>query len=279
VTRRFSWQATIALVALVGAAGAAAAYLSESRDLDRGISSAALAGRVHARVILPAGYREHPLRRYPVVYFLHGLPASSSAYQGNDWLLDALQQAGSAILVIPQGARDNDTDPEYLDWGVGRNWMTYVSTEVPNYVDSHFRTIANRNGRAIVGLSAGGYGATVTGLTHLARFSVIESWSGYFHPTDPTGTKAVDHGPLAIAHRLIPRLHADQQNRPTYLAFYVGRGDVRFRDENRLFDRELTAAHVPHRFAVYPGAHTTALWQQHATAWLSLALRHLARPS
>ena len=279
MTRRFSWQAAIALVALVGAAGAAAAYLSASRDLDRGITSNALAGRVHARVILPAGYREHPLRRYPVVYFLHGLPASGSAYQGNDWLLDAMQQAGPAILVIPQGARDTDTDPEYLDWGVGRNWMTYVSTEVPNYVDAHFRTIANRDGRAIVGLSAGGYGATVIGLNHLARFSVIESWSGYFHPTDPTGTRALARGPHAVAHRLIPQLHASQKSRPTLLAFYVGRSDLRFRDENVLFDRELTAAHVPHRFALYPGAHTTTLWQRHATAWLSLALRHLARPS
>ena len=43
-----------------------------------------------------------------------------------------------------------------------------------------------------MGLSAGGYGAVILGIHHLDRFSVIESWSGYFHPTDPTGTIALD---------------------------------------------------------------------------------------
>ena len=262
---------------MLAVAGAAGALLRSGREVDEDITSAALAGRVHARVVLPAGYDAHPARRYPVVYFLHGLPASSSSYQGNDWLLDALAAAGQAILVIPQGARDSDSDPEYLDWGQGRNWATYVGTEVPRYVDAHFRTIPSRAGRAIVGVSAGGYGATVIGLNHLGRFSVIESWSGYFHPTDPTGTRALDHGPLAVVHQLVPELHADQ--RSTFLAFYVGRGDTRFRDENVQLDRELTAAHVPHVFELYRGAHETSLWQGHAEAWFRLALQHLAPPS
>ena len=46
-------------------------------------------------------------------------------------------------------------------------------------------------GRAIVGLSAGCYGATMLGLNHLGEFSVIESWSGYFHATDPSGNRAL----------------------------------------------------------------------------------------
>ena len=252
---------------------------SPHRDLDEGITSVALGGRVHARVILPAGYDDASRRRYPVVYFLHGLPGSSSSYQGNDWLLDALAQAGPAILVIPQGARKGDTDPEYLDWGRGRNWSTYVTTELPRFIDAHFRTIANRSGRAIAGVSAGGYGAAVIGLNHLSRFSVIESWSGYFHPTDPTGTQALARGRLTIVHQLIGGLQRDLRRRPTFLAFYVGTGDVRFRAENVQFDRELTAAHVPHVFALYPGKHQTSLWQRHAVAWLRLALSHLAKPT
>ena len=207
--RRVSWHAAAAIVVLVAAAAATGAFLRSGREVDEGITSVALGGRVHARVILPAGYDDVPHRRYPVVYFLHGLPGSSSSYQGNDWLLDAIQQAGPAILVLPQGARDSDTDPEYLDWGVGRNWATYVSTELPGYIDAHFRTLARREGRAIVGVSAGGYGAAVTGLNHLGRFSVIESWSGYFHPTDPTGTRALARGRLSIVHRLIGDLKSD----------------------------------------------------------------------
>ena len=277
--KRATWYVAAAAVVLVSAAGAGAAFLRSNRDLDEGITSVALGGKVHARVILPAGYDDALRRRYPVVYFLHGLPGTGSSYQGNDWLLDAFATAGPAILVIPQGARDNDTDPEYLDWGRGRNWSTYVTTELPRFIDAHFRTIANRSGRAIAGVSAGGYGAAVIGLNHLSRFSVIESWSGYFHPTDPTGTQALARGPLTIVHQLIGKLQRDVRRRPTFLAFYVGKGDVRFRAENVQFDRELSAAHVLHSFALYPGAHQTSLWQRHAVAWLRLALVHLAKPT
>jgi enterochelin esterase-like enzyme len=253
--------------------------LRGARTVDDGFISVAVGGPVHARVLLPASYDDTPGRRYPVVYFLHGLPASSSSYLGNTWLEHALQQAGPAILVLPQGARDADSDPEYLDWGTGRNWATYVSTELVRHIDSRFRTIPNRSGRAIVGLSAGGYGATIIGLNHLDRFSVIESWSGYFHPTDPSGTKALARGPLAIAHRLIPHLKRDQQRRPTFFAFYVGQGDERFEAENVQLAHELTAAKVRYLFELYSGAHETALWRRHAAQWLGLALHHLASPS
>ena len=275
MTRRVKWQATITFSALVLAGAATAAYLRATREVDRPIASVALGGPVHARVVLPPGYDESD-RRYPVVYFLHGLPATSTSYQGNDWLIDSLEQAGRAILVMPQGARDSDTDPEYLDWGANRKWATYVSTELPRYVDGHFRTIANRTGRAIVGISAGGYGAMDLGLNHLGTYAVIESWSGYFHPTDPTGTRALARGPLAVAQQLIPELAAYRRRHPIYVGFYVGSGDARFRSENVLFDRKLSAAGVRHTFAVYPGAHMTTLWQRHATDWLRQALRHLS---
>ncbi len=110
----------------VGAAAARGVPQRNRRDLDRGITPSRSPARVHARVILPAGYAT--AARYPVVYFLHGLPPRPRrAYQGTTGCSTRCKQAGPAILVIPQGARDTDTDPEYLDWGVGRNWMTYVS--------------------------------------------------------------------------------------------------------------------------------------------------------
>jgi len=274
---RYRRATIVALVVLAAAAAAGAAILRQSRELDETIRSVALSGRVHARVVLPPGY-SHSKERYPVVYFLHGLPANAAAYTGNDWLVDALERAGPAILVIPQGARVGDTDPEYLNWGAGRNWETYVATEVPRYVDAHFRTIRSRSGRAIVGVSAGGYGAMILGLHHLAEFSVIESWSGYFHPTDPTGTVSLPREPAASARNLVGDLRSDEKQEPTFIGFYVGRGDARFRSDNERLDAQLAAAHVPHTFDVYPGAHTTALWEAHGTAWLQLALRHL-RPA
>jgi S-formylglutathione hydrolase FrmB len=274
---RYRRATLIALVVLAAAAAAGAAVLHESRDLDERIRSVALNGTVHARIVLPPGYSD-TTKRYPVVYFLHGLPANAAAYRGNDWLIDELERAGPAILVIPQGARVGDRDPEYLNWGAGRNWETYVAMEVPRYVDAHFRTIRSRSARAIVGVSAGGYGAMILGLHHLGEFSVIESWSGYFHPTDPIGTVSLPREPSASARNLVGDLRSDEQQEPTFIGFYVGRGDARFRSDNVRFDAQLTTDHVPHTFDLYPGAHTTALWTAHGTAWLRLALRHLSAP-
>lgn len=276
-TVRLPRAAVIGVVVLALAAAAGAAVLRQSRDLDEHFTSVALQGRVHARVVLPPGYKDSG-KRYPVVYFLHGLPATAAAYRGNDWLIDALERAGPAILVIPQGAREGDDDPEYLNWGAGRNWETYVAEEVPRYVDGHFRTIRSREGRAIIGLSAGGYGATILGLHHLGRFSVIESWSGYFEPTDPSGTVVLPREPQATAANLIGSVHTAERRLPTFIGLYVGRSDTRFRDDNVRFDAQLTAGHVPHVFDVYPGGHETALWQAHAVTWLRLALHHLAAP-
>ena len=272
-------RVVLGLAALACAAGATAALLSSKAvQLDERVPSEALAAKVHALVVLPPGYRTSGLR-YPVVYFLHGLPASGAAYKESSWMETALEQAGAAILVEPQGARPGDTDPEYLNWGAGRGWETFVSEELVRYVDAHFRTIRSRTGRAIVGLSAGGYGATILGLHHLGSFSVIESWSGYFHPTNPAGTAPLPRGPRTNAHRLIARLRADERKRPTFFAFYVGRGDDRFRDENERFSRELTAAGVRHVFELYSGGHSTALWEAQAPSWLRLALVHLDAPT
>lgn len=267
-------RALIVLVAVAALAGAAVAIARQTTGLDEPIRSVALGGRVHALVVLPSDYATSG-ERYPVVYFLHGLPAGPTAYRSFGWLEDAFADVGGAILVVPQGARAGDTDPEYRDWGVGRNWETYIARELPAYVDAHFRTIANRDGRAIMGLSAGGYGATAIGLANLGRFSVVESWSGYFHPTDPTGTKTITAGPHSDVHALIALLQADERSRPTFLGFYVGRGDDRFRQENEQLNRELNAARIPHAFTEYPGGHETALWRSHAVDWLRLGLAHL----
>jgi enterochelin esterase-like enzyme len=279
--------ALVALAALIAVDAAHPRFASSSRshaplvESQRTIYSPAVRGRLRLDVYVPAGYASSP-RRYPVVYFLHGLPASSTAYRGADFLARALAASGrQAIIVAPQGARDDDTDPEYLDWGNGRNWETAITRDVVGYVDSHLRTIPRRSARAIVGLSAGGYGAVILALHHLPSFSVVESWSGYFHPTDPAGVKALDLGSpsanvRASAHSFVRGLRRGFARRPTFFAFYVGKEDARFRAENGRFDRELTAAHVPHVFRVYPGGHEQSVWSAHAKAWLALAVDHLS---
>lgn len=256
--------------------------MGDPRVQDVEIDSRALDGSIRAAIVLPADYATSG-KRYPVITFLHGLPAAPFAYRGVGFLQRALDSlGGEAIVVAPQGARDGDDDPEYHDWGPGRNWETAIGVELRRYVDSHYRTIPNRRARAIVGLSAGGYGAMLVALHNLQAFGVVESWSGYFTPTDPSGTRTLDLGSReanrrASAHALVVALRADQRRRPTFVAFYVGRGDERFREENVLLHRELDAAGVKHTFQIVPGGHSAAVWQAHAPDWLRLALRQMTR--
>ena len=279
VRRSRLWLLLLLAPTLVLAGGAPAGL--GARVVETSFRSQAVRGVVRMEVYLPADYTTSG-KRYPVIYFLHGLPASSSSYRGADFLRDALDRAGRpAILVAPQGARDRDSDPEYLDWAPGRNWETAVGQELPRFVDRTFRTIPSRRGRALVGLSAGGYGATLLALHHLGAFAVVESWSGYFHPTNPSGTAPLDLGSRAAnakasVHTYVQTMRRAFRRRPTFFAFYVGRGDTRFRDENLRLHRELLAAGVPHLFRLYPGAHAQTVWSAHAAAWLRLALDHLA---
>ena len=258
--------------ALLGASPASAAQ----RRIDTSFHSAAIAGTLHFEVYLPSGYAIGTYR-YPVVYVLHGLPSSPSAYTSLQFVeraVDTLRQ--QAIVVIPQGARAGETDPEYFDQGPGHRWATAIASELPQVVDSRYRTIATRAGRALVGISAGGYGAMQLAFNNLGEFSVVESWSGYFHPTDPTGEKALDLGPDADVHRLLQSVGATLRRRKTYIAFYVGKGDVRFYAENQTLNQELSEGGIAHVFRAYPGGHDQALWQQYAAPWLELALVHLA---
>jgi enterochelin esterase-like enzyme len=267
------------VIVLAGAllsAAIAAAGPDRSRIQDDHFHSVALAGTLHFEVYLPADYATS-VRRYPVIYFLHGLPSGATAYQGVGFVEQALDRAGrSAILVAPQGARWNELDPEYVDHGPGDRWETAIASELPVIVDSLYRTIPTRAARAIVGVSAGGFGAMHIGFAHLASFSVIQSWSGYFHPTDPSGTKAIDLGPDNDVHRQLLATRAQLLRLHTTVAFYIGDSDSRFAAENRQLNLELSRAGIPHVFRVYPGGHEQQLWERYATAWLSLALANLA---
>jgi S-formylglutathione hydrolase FrmB len=254
---------------------------ASARTDDAAFHSAALHGTLHFEVYLPSGYATSGLH-YPVVYFLHGLPAGSRDYRDLGFVEKALASLSRpSILVVPQGARSGDPDPEYLDQGTGRRWATAIATELPRVVDARFRTISARTGRALIGLSAGGYGAMHLALDHLADFSVVESWSGYFHPTDPTGLRALDLGSKQLdavadvhaqARQAVPKLPAQ----PILIAFYVGRDDTRFEAENEQLNQELSRAGIPHVFRIYSGGHDQRLWSRYAPEWLALALHRLA---
>jgi enterochelin esterase-like enzyme len=249
---------------------------------DHVVHSRALEGALHYEVWTPPGYATSG-KRYPVIYVLHGLPGNSTSFKALSFFSPTLDRMDAqAIVVSPQGARGDAPDDEYQDLAPGREWETALTQELPAVVASHYRTLPGRNARAIVGVSAGGYGAMSLGLHHLAEYRVVESWSGYFHATSPDGSQPMQFaqaGKAAYAnlHTLVHRLAKRLHSLPTLIAFYTGSDDPYpgFTAENKQFDRELASAGVAHRFAVYPGGHDGALWNAHLADWLGQALRTL----
>jgi enterochelin esterase-like enzyme len=247
--------------------------------------SNAVRGTLHYAIALPPGYSSSR-KRYPVVYVLHGLPAGAQAYRGISGYAESLAATKHpAIVVGAQGARARDTDPEWHDWGPGRNWETATQQELVAFVDGHYRTLAARSARAIVGISAGGYGATLIALHHPETFKVIESWSGYFHLTTPEG-RTLDLGSDAaiedaIAHASVPQIeHRFRPYGRTFFGFYIGNQDPYpgFDADNVRLSDELKTAGIPHTFRIYRGAHNSTFWDQHQDEWLSGAVTHLDRP-
>lgn len=250
---------------------------------DAAVYSQALEGALHYEVWTPPGYATHPQKRYPVIYVLHGLPGGTNSFRSLGLFTPTLNRlAAQAIVVSPQGARSDAPDDEYQDLGAGHDWETAISSELPAAIAARYRTLPGRDARAIVGISAGGYGAMSIGLHHLRDYRVVESWSGYFHATSPDGSQPMSFASAGKAqranlHTLVHRLARVLRREPTLIAFYTGSHDPYpgFTTENRRFHRELAAANVPHRFAVYPGGHDPTLWTSHLADWLGQALRTL----
>src|SRR5215212_10439481 len=115
-------------------------------------------------VLLPADYKRGSSkdRRYPVLYLLHGLGGSAA-----DWVSERAHLADYAaqypfIVVVPEGK-----DGWYTD-GPAPNakFESYFVEELIPDVDRRFRTLASREGRAVAGLSMGGYGSMKFALKH-----------------------------------------------------------------------------------------------------------------
>jgi enterochelin esterase-like enzyme len=267
------------IVARTGARPARVGHNGTWKSVSIDCRSPALGGTLPAQVYLPPHWGAGG-RHYRVLYFLHGLPADPSAYKRTGFVAHELGVNGlQAIVVTPQGARDEDSDREYLDWSRTENWPRAISHDLTSCIDHRYPTVNSRRGRALIGLSAGGYGAMNIGLRNLDTFAVIESWSGYFVATDPSGLHVLKLSTAkAQEAATVPSgdgLRRSLRRHPTLVGFYVGRADSRFLTMNRMFDATLAQHGVPHVFRTYPGGHELALWQAEAPAWLRMALTYL----
>lgn len=247
------------------------------------VPSPALGGRrQEAYVYLPSGYAQHPSRRYPALYLLHGFPGRPLAFLETvqmgivDDALTARHKAQPLILVMPFGSTGTFTDQEWANgYTHGNGWATFVARDLVRYVDAHYRTLPDAAGRAIGGLSEGGYGAINIALHHPREFSVVESWSGYERPDK---LRSIFGPRLQLLGRndprkLLPRDVRTLHSVGTYFWFYSGSTD-RFRHQNAAFARTLSADRVPHRYFQVYGGHNWAIWRDQArAAYLAAATR------
>jgi putative tributyrin esterase len=129
-------------------------------------------------VYLPPGYADSGLR-YPVLYFLHGGGGDAADPVAEGRLRETMDEIATedprdaAIVVMPDGANGQWYDS--VD-GTIRN-EEYVTDAVVDYVDRSFRTIAARDGRAVVGVSNGGFGALLFAAKHPDRFAAAGGMS------------------------------------------------------------------------------------------------------
>ena len=149
-----------------------------------GIYSNAMQRSYNCVVITPESYKKKEY--FPVVYLLHG---HSGAY--NNWIKKVPQLKNYAdqyqvIIICPDGAYSS----WYFDSPVDSTmkFETYISKEVPAFIDSHYKTIKDRRARAITGLSMGGHGGLFLGFRHSDFFGACGSMSGALvidYITDP----------------------------------------------------------------------------------------------
>jgi len=181
------------------------------------------------------------------------------------------------ILVMPFGSTGTFTDEEWAN-GIRphQGWETFVARDLVRAIDSRYRTIPTGAGRALGGLSEGGYGALNIGLHHPGEFRVLESWSGY---EKADNLRSIFGGkPDLLAQnspfQTLAAVAPDLRQAHTYVWFYSGTTD-RLRDQNKDFAAQLARLGIAHRFFLVRGGHNWGLWRGEASLALLAATTHL----
>ena len=143
-------------------------------------------------VYLPPSYAMSPNRRYPVVYFLHGYGIGAEAYWNMMTVpqtFDAAMAAGTRemILVHPDSFTVHNGSM-YSNSPTTGDWETFMAEELVAYIDSHYRTVANRASRGLAGHSMGGYGAFRIGMKFPQVFSSLYPMSSCCLMNNPNST-------------------------------------------------------------------------------------------
>jgi S-formylglutathione hydrolase FrmB len=313
VTRRRLVAAALACVALAAPSTAAAQLeVVDRRPLgprltEYTLRTDALAQDTKVRVLLPDGYDPAAGRRYPVLYLLHGCCDDFRSWSDKG-AVEAITAGQPLVVVMPDGGRAGF----YSDWfnngafGPPR-WETYHVDRLIPWVERSFRVLGAREGRAIAGLSMGGFGTMSYAGRHPDRFVAAASFSGALDTLDPSG-QAVEAialqegappgsiwGPRAteeVRWRAHNPVDLAENLRPLRLTVRTGNGlpggpygggpdplEIGVHRMSTSFHERLAELDIPHVWDDYgPGAHQWPYWQRALAQTLPGVMAAFAAP-
>ncbi|MFN8251124.1 MAG: alpha/beta hydrolase family protein [Ferruginibacter sp.] len=224
--------------------------------------SAAMKKKIKAVVITPQSYDTAKL--LPVIYLLHGYSDNYAGWLSNAKGVDVLADQYNVIVVCPDGGYGSWYWNSPVDSSF--RYETYIATELVQYTDSHYRTIAGKKGRAITGLSMGGHGALYLAIKHPDVFGAAGSMSG-----------GVDIRPFPNKWDMAKRLGAYaanpqywEQNTVVNMLHLIQPGTLQliidcgtedfFYEVNQQLHQQLLYRNIPHDYITRPGKHDWNYW-------------------
>ncbi|MAG68834.1 MAG: esterase [Acidobacteria bacterium] len=256
---------------VIGAAGPAlaqarAAWVDPDRTPPSGMRyrtfhSAQADGDVSYLVYLPPDYEAAATRRYPVIYWMHGLGGRQAGGARLAARLDRGSRAGEApavIVVSINGLRAS----MYSDSKDGlRPVESMIVDDLVPHVDATYRTVPQRQARAVAGMSMGGYGTFRLGFKYPEFFGVMSSFAAALH-TEATLAEnraaiyeAVYGGDADYARQNTPwtlaEMNADAVRGRTVIRQIIGTADGLL-EWNRAFHRLLEQRGVEHDYIEVP---------------------------
>ena len=245
-------------------------------------------------IYLPESYEDGSNKQYPVLYILHGLLGNNKSWFSDMRLqevIDLLSASGEAdemIIVSPHAggnpAREQNGYFNMPDW----NYEDFFFEEFLPKIENSYRIKADKDHRAIAGLSMGGGGATAYGQHHPEMFGSVYAMSALMNiPGDnPVNIpdpedKVAKLNKSVIENSCIDFVsNADDATKEKLksVAWFVDFGDDDFLlDRNIEFVQAMKKAGIPLQFRVRDGAHNSEYWHSALYHSLPFASRHFKK--
>ena len=228
------------------------------------INSTSMGKQIKCVVIRPTNYKQKN-KAFPVVYLLHGFSGDYSNWITRVPELSSYTDLYQLIIVCPDG----DYASWYFDSPVNlrMKYETYIGTEVPKYIDSAYKTLKNRNQRAITGLSMGGHGALFIAWRHADAFGACGSISGVMDLKESAHKFYIEKvlgDPLNHSdtwkNYSVLNLIEKKPLKPLEVTFDCGVDDI-FITGNRKVHQKMLLLNIAHDYTERPGIHSWQYWK------------------